>query len=185
MDFESNRIVQIGNVCIQWANLEYELAVAIWLMICVDNEVGKILTANLDVKQRATMAHAIAHQINAPIPFKRALKQVLEELRADLIHRRNEAVHAVHFTPFGPGVAKVEMHRGKGGRAPRPLKDNDLHALGKQINTLSFMLTTAIGVFAIHQAKLYKVALDDAETSLNILRKISATKSAGDTNGPS
>lgn len=115
MDQQISRNAQIGNICIQWSSLEYMLAHAIWLMCGVDQEVGKILTGNLDSKQRAMMAHALAHQINAPIPVKRAIKQTLDEMREELIHRRNEAVHGIHFTHPDPESVFIEMHRGKGG----------------------------------------------------------------------
>ena len=184
MVHENNQLVQIGNICIKWSNLEYELAVSIWLMTEVTPEVGKILTGNLDAKQRATMAHALAHQTNAPIPFKKVLKEVLDEMRAGLIHRRNEAVHAVHFLPYAPDIAKVEMHRGKGGRHARELRHSDLAQLGKALNIAGLKIATANLGFAEKLSANYADILWETETALTILQKIAATKSAGAKSGP-
>src|SRR5689334_13504090 len=124
MDDTSNRNQQIGNICVQWSSLEYILVQIIWLMAGVQEEVGKILTAHLDMKQRANMAFALAHQTNASYRLKKATKAVVDALqKGDLISRRNQAVHGVHFTIDEPGAVGIEMHRGKGGRGQRVQKD--------------------------------------------------------------
>src|SRR5690606_6694683 len=125
-------------------------ATGIWTMIGVDQEVGKILTGNLDAKQRATMAHALAWQTNAPPPFKKAVKEVLGAMRDDLIHRRNEAVHGIHFGSRQAPVAQIELHRGKGGRAPRELTNASLKELGDAINVAATKLANA-NVALIHK----------------------------------
>jgi len=106
-------------------------------MIKVDAEVGKILTASLDAKGRANMAHAIAHQVNAPRYLKLAIKKVLTALREGLLDGRNQAVHGIHFTAARPDAVMIEMHRGKGGRQQRPQLDSDLAALGTKINLIA------------------------------------------------
>ena len=75
MNHLTNRYVQIGNICVQWSAIEYHVAIAIWnLAGVVDQEIGKVLTASLDLKGRVTMAFKLAHIVTAPVPFKIALK---------------------------------------------------------------------------------------------------------------
>lgn len=137
MIHQANRNQQIGNICIQWAALEYQLAVAIWALAGLEAELGKVLTASLDVKARAVMAHTLAHETNAPRYLKIAIKKVLDAVRKDLLTRRNQAVHGIHFAGERPDMAMIEMHRGKGGRGRRPQSDRELYQLGQEINALS------------------------------------------------
>jgi len=99
-----------------------------------DMEIGKVLTANLDLKQRIGMGFTLANIVNAPLRFKRAIKTVQKALLdEDLIHRRNQAVHGIHFETGIPGAAGIEMHRGKGGRSQRIQYDTELHGLGTRL----------------------------------------------------
>ncbi|MXO73582.1 hypothetical protein [Alteraurantiacibacter buctensis] len=173
MDQQLNRSVQIGNICIQWSNLEYELALSIWLMLRIHDDLGKIVTASLDCKQRASMAFTLAHKTKAPYEFKQAQKEVLKEIRDGLLERRNEAVHAVHFKPYAFDTAKVEMHRGKGGREPRPLLDADLAELGQLIFKAGLRAAEANVLYASEIVKTSDVEFEPEETALSILRKIS------------
>lgn len=143
MDNATNRYVQIGNVCAQWSSLEYMLAVGIWLMIDVDEDIGKIVTGNLDAKQRATMAKALAWKLNAPFAFKTAIREVLDQMRSDLIDRRNEAVHGIHFGDESSTTISIELHRGKGGRDPRELTNESLAELGRAIHSAAAKMAQA------------------------------------------
>ena len=184
MDNPTNRNVQIGNICIQWSSLEYMLATGIWLLIGVHQDVGKIVTGNLDAKQRAMMAHALAWQTNAPVPYKQAVKQVLDEMRESLIQRRNEAVHAIHFGDVSQDTIEVELHRGKGGREPRQLRNDDLDKLGKSINAASTLLANANIELARHHVSELGFATEFAEMAETIRQNNSITKVVGETNGP-
>jgi hypothetical protein len=184
MDHQTNRNVQIGNVCVQWASLEYRLAVAIWIMVGVDMEIGKVLTASLDMKQRATMAFTLAHQTNAPIPFKNALKSVLTALREGLIDRRNQAVHGIHFTIDRPDAIGVEMHRGKGGRQQRIQEDKELSQLGRDINRAANEFAAALPAYVEFRFKgLAEISQGLADLKAIILNN-AETKDEGDVNGP-
>ena len=145
-------------------------------MLRVHDDVGKVVTASLDAKQRATMAFTLAEKTKAPFAFRQAMKETLNEVRKDLLHRRNEAVHAVHFEPYAIDVAKVEMHRGKGGRDPRPLKDTDLSDLGKRIFQTGLRVAESNIVYATELVKNSDLEFEPTETALSILRKISSTK---------
>lgn len=146
MDKQTNTNVQIGNICVQWASLEYVVSNAIWIMLRLDSEVGKIVTGNLDIKQRVSMVFALAHQTNAPIPFKNACKALRSELfdPKDLLHRRNLAVHGAHFTIPDNEKIQIEVHRGKGGKGPREIPVSELADLGREINAASNAFTTAL-----------------------------------------
>jgi hypothetical protein len=179
MDKQTNTNVQIGNICIQWASLEYVVSNAIWVVLRVDAEVGKIVTGNLDMKQRANMIFALAHQTNAPRPFKdacMALKKALFD-PGDLLHRRNLAVHGIHFFHHSNDTVQIEVHRGKGGRGPREIAVSDLQKLGNDINVASDNFARAF-IFYIQQSfpGLQSKGLDDIKA---ILLKTSAANADG------
>ncbi|MCC6925716.1 hypothetical protein [Novosphingobium sp.] len=182
----ANRIAQIGNICVQWSALEYHTAIAIWnLAGVVDQEIGKILTANLDLKQRVGMAFALAHTVNAPIPFKNAIKALQTALQnEDLIHRRNQAVHGIHFQIDEPGAAGIEMHRGKGGRVQRIQRDKDLNQLGARLAELrdSFLLALTAYVANLHADAV--ASIPSVKEALAIIENIASTNSRGDDKGP-
>lgn len=174
----SNRQLHIGNICIQWSNLEYSLATTIWLLIGVKVEVGKIVTANLDIKQRATMALALAHQTNAPIYLKNAIKKVLERLRDDLISERNQAVHATHFGEI-EGGSEIELHRGKGGRARRAQLDANLARTGAAIAEVSKAFHAELMKFADLKIEEAKKKRDQVGELRIILANISPASDEG------
>ena len=105
-------------------------------MAGLENEVGKIITGGLYMKARAQAAFAIANQVNAPRYLKFAIADVRKQLQDGLIERRNQAVHGIHMTSELPDAAKVELHRGKGGRQPRLQKDSELVDLNQKISEL-------------------------------------------------
>jgi hypothetical protein len=176
MDAQTNRNMQIGNVCIQWSGLEYTLAASIWMMIGVGEEVGKIITASLDAKNRAKMLFALAHVYNAPVSYKNAIKKVIKSLQDGLMDRRNVAVHGVHFTSDEPNSVGLEMHRGRGGRGRRTVPNSEFSALGREISDTNDAFVKA------HIAYIKKRYSGIAETSVGlatletILRNNSETK---------
>lgn len=184
VDDQVRRNSHIGNICIQWSALEYMLSQTIWALCGVDQEVGKIITANLDAKQRALMAHALAHQTNAPIVLKRAIKKTLDEMRDELIHRRNEAVHGIHFTHPDPTMIYVEMHRGKGGRNQRPLTNQGLLELGEKINVATTRMANALLKHVQSKAALVGREAEFVEMATSVLRNNSLIKDDGKKNGP-
>ncbi len=185
MDSETNRIAQIGNVCVQWSNLEYALANAIWMMIGVTQEPGKILTASLDAKNRAKMLYSLAHVYNVPVSYRNAIKRVVSALQDDLMNRRNIAVHGIHFPSQEPNSVGIEMHRGKGGRNQRTIPNSEFEALGNDIVKVRDDFTRA---YVAYVKKRYpamigkSVGLRDLES---ILRNNSETKADADEKGPS
>lgn len=100
-------------------------------------EKGKIVTASLDMKARGNMAYALAHQVNAPVSYRNAIKRVNTALREGLISRRNVAVHGIHFPSDIPNSIQIEMHRGKGGRARRTVNDAEFRNLGQEISDVA------------------------------------------------
>lgn len=183
MDHVQNRLIQTGNICVQWANLEYHLAVTIWVMAGVESEVGKILTGGMDMKTRASAAVAISHQMNAPRYLKMALAHVLKQLRdGGLIDRRNQAVHGVHMTSELPNAAKVELHRGKGGRQPRLQMDAELADLNQRLSSLC-------KTFDVSMARYIEERLGTGQAGVVAMRamveKMRETMAEGETSEPS
>ena len=177
-----NRIAQIGNICVQWSAIEYHAAIAIWNLAGInDQEIGKILTASLDLKQRVNMAFALAHQVNAPKEFKAAIKSLQTAIYDEnLIHLRNQAVHGIHFPVDEPEAIGIEMHRGKGGRGQRTQYDKDLVALGNRLQVLRDELAAAVMAYAKH--RVFEMAgqaglLKEAEA---IFANIAKTNSLGE-----
>ena len=185
MDAQTNRIAQIGNVCVQWSNLEYVLATAIWLIIGVNEEAGKILTASLDAKNRAKMLYSLAHVYNAPVSYKNAVKRVMKALQDGLMDRRNVAVHGVHFPSTQNDSVGIEMHRGKGGRNQRTIPNSEFASLGNDITKVrdDFVKSHITYVKKIYPKLVGRsIGLQDLEA---ILTNNSATKADDETNGPS
>lgn len=177
-----NRIAQIGNICAQWSSLEYHAAMAIWNLADIhDMEVGKILTASLDLKQRVGMAFALAHTVNAPFTFKKAIKSLQTALRnEDLIELRNQAVHGIHFTVDEPAAIGVEMHRGKGGRGRRVQYDKDLVALGQRLTELR----NEFAAIVMQQIENKKAEMKSHADALAMLVNSAATNSRAEDSGP-
>jgi len=177
-----NRIAQIGNICAQWSTLEYHAAMAIWNLAGIDDmEIGKILTASLDLKQRVNMAFALAHTVNAPFAFKKAIKSLQTALQNEnLIHLRNQAVHGIHFTVDEPAAIGVEMHRGKGGRGQRIQYDKDMHALGQRLTELRDEFAAVV----MKQMEDRKAEMKAHAEAMAMLVNSAATNSRGDDSGP-
>ena len=182
----TNRLQQIGNICQQWSCLEYLLANAIWLLTGIHNpEVGKIVTANLDFKQRVSMVFALAHETNAPVPFKIAIKKLQDEVRnGELIHKRNQAVHGIQFPADRPDAVEIEMHRGKGGRKPRIQLDADLNALGNDIARVrdDFSKSLVGLIEHVHADRVQR--LKSLGELKDIIRNSSANIDGSEMNGP-
>lgn len=132
-----NRLSQVGNICTQWAWIEYQFALVIWSVLSLDEATGKIVSGGLDMLPRANMAINLANHLNAPRKLTSDLTAARAAIQKDLSGRRNRAVHGVTFTsPNHPGSHLVEVHRGEGGRERNPLTDDDLKALGAELHTL-------------------------------------------------
>ena len=187
MDDTTNRNVQIGNICVQWSCLEYQVAVAIWNLAGIyDPEIGKVMTASLDLKGRVIMAFKLAHITNAPVPFKMAIKTLQSALQSeDLYHRRNQAVHGIHFEIEQPGAVGVEMHRGPGGRDQRIQTDKELNQLGQRITELrdSFFAAVLDLIQSIHPDAV--ASMDSFKSAITMIENNSTTNERGEACGPS
>jgi len=133
-----DRNTQIGNICWQWAHLEYLIALAIWAMLRIDHETGKVVTGGLDIKPRVNMAINLGHHLRAPKEAIQALIDVRTALDDDLITKRNRAVHGHRLLdPDDPTADLVEVHRGKGDRKRSPQTNQDLRALGIHVKAVA------------------------------------------------
>lgn len=130
------RLAYIGNICTQWAGLEYKVAHCIWYLLSLDAETGKIVTGGLDMQPRLNMAINLARHLGGPKPLLDQLIATRSAVQDKLDTRRNRAVHGVQFWYPDDGVMSVEVHRGKGGRDRQPVSDDELYDLGNEIHAV-------------------------------------------------
>src|SRR5208337_1483648 len=145
-----DRLVQIGNICRQWAQIELHVARAIWCMLGVDHESGVILTGGLNMSSRVTIAIKLAKHLNTPSIAIDALKATQKVLDNHLEERRNQAVHGIVFLhPNDPSIEIFEMHRGK-RKGRQHLSNKDLDKLSKELAELEITLHSELmraGIF--------------------------------------
>jgi len=142
----TDRNVQIGNICVQWAHLELLLAQAIWAARELDEKSGSVETANLNIKERAQAALAECKKQSKPDNICDALQRICKSFKmGDIIDRRNQAIHGHRFSdPDDPAAEIVVMHRGEiaGKRVKR--RDAELAQLGRDISDLHKPLMEAL-----------------------------------------
>ena len=159
-----NRLFYIGNICAQWSSLEYQFAKAIWHLLGIDDETGKIVTGGTDMIPRIRLAVNLARHLNAPLAICRALEGARDKLlAANLDERRNRAVHGIRFAMDGDDdlrVVEIEVHRGKGGRHRQQETTLELYDVGSELSVIVNDLREALtqeGLFASPQSRPAKV----------------------------
>lgn len=161
--FINQRLASVGDVCIQWANVEYQVAHIIWCVLDVNMEVGKIVTGGLDMQPRLNVAIILAKQLDAPTYLIDGLVQARKDIQDGLDIKRNRAVHGVtYFDPALP-TAMVELHRGKGPKTPVEFSNDDLEIFRGELNNLGNRLNQLFNQFA---------ADEQARAAITITRKI-------------
>jgi hypothetical protein len=142
----NDRNTQIGNVCHQWAHLEFLLAIVIWKLLHIDEDTGRIVTGGLDILPRINMGIALAEHLKAPPVLKRSLKDTRTALQDGLLERRNRAIHGIRFiNPADPYSSELFlMHRGKGAGVATTQTNKDLAQIGKDIVALHEPLLSAM-----------------------------------------
>lgn len=151
------RMIHIGNICGQWASVEYVLSILIWQLLKVDSETGKILTGGLDMMPKLNMAITLGNHLRAPRALVQSVIVARSAIQCGIDVRRNQAVHGVSFliseSPFSVGV---EVHRGKGRRQKEIVTNDQLHDLATELSQISCTLDEACkhyGVFEIEVSK--------------------------------
>lgn len=130
----NDRNTQIGNICFQWAHLEFLLALTIWALLRLDSVTGRIVTGGLDIRPRVKMAIDLAESLRAPAELIDALKSVRKKVESDLNDRRNRAIHGHRFIdPDDPSLELVVTHRGKNAGKFLGQSNKDLADLGRDI----------------------------------------------------
>ena len=152
--YGAERLALVGNICHQWANIEYQIACAIWSLLGVDEATGIILTGGLLMRPRVNMATKLAKHLSAPQKVIAALTEVHSALEV-LEEKRNKAVHGVRFANLNdPASEYFEMHRGKKGRH---LETNDsLRELAQDLANLGTRLYSELnqsGLFHLPMVK--------------------------------
>jgi len=142
----TNRNVQIGNICSQFAHLELLLAQAIWSALGLTEETGLSLTGSLNIEDRAKLATELCCKQGKPDKVVEELKKVRKELKASrIIERRNRAIHGHRFPdPNDPASEFVVLHRGKDAGIKKKRSDTELAQIGKDIAALHKPLFAAM-----------------------------------------
>lgn len=152
----SDRHAYVGNICHQWANIEYQLVLAIWAMLGIDQETGIILTGGVPIRARADMAVKLAKHLKAPEPALQTFKWIQKELESGIEDRRNLAVHGVRTANDSDSASEFfEMHRGR-SKGRNIQTNDDLLTLSKEISALGSRLHTELfssGIFNLPQIK--------------------------------
>lgn len=130
----SDRNLQIGNICFQWAHLEYLLSITIGILLRVEPKTSQIISSGLDILPRTNMALALAHHLTAPRSLVDGLKAVRRDLQdgKKLLERRNRAVHGHRQLHPSPDREIFNVYRGKGAGAIEQT-NADLHRIGNDI----------------------------------------------------
>jgi len=142
----TNRNVQIGNICSQFAHLELLLAQAIWSALGLTEEAGLSVTGSLNIEARARLAVELCEKQGKPKQVVEELRRVRKELQASkVIERRNHAIHGHRFpNPDDPASEFVVVHRGKDAGVKIKRTDAELAQVGKDIAALHTPLFAAM-----------------------------------------
>lgn len=134
----TNRNVQIGNICSQFAHLELLLAQAIWSVLKLKEETGLVVTGSLGIEARSKMAVELCKKLGAPDEVVSELKNVRKNLQAlKIVERRNHAIHGHRFPdPDDPAAEFVIIHRGKNAGIKIKRADGELAKIGTDIADL-------------------------------------------------
>ena len=122
------------------------------------------------------MAWAIADEIKAPFYIRTVIKSALQAIRDELLYGRNQAVHGIHMGSYGAGTAKIEMHRGKGGRGMREQTDESLRSLAAKIHAHA----KAIGEATLRLRSEKMTEYDGAKALINMVRTMSESPISDD-----
>lgn len=159
---QNDRNVQVGNICVQWAHLEYLLMLAIGALMRVDEHTAKLLAGGLPIRARAKMAWELAVHLEAPAEAATALKAAYDRVANKLDDRRNRAVHGHRLAIPGRSDAETfELYRGKGIGKRVIQTDADLAKLGADIGATASELHSAMlssGVFHAAGGKPARIA---------------------------
>lgn len=103
----------IGQVCVQWGLLEVSVEAAIWQTASVQNDIGRVITSQLQMQSKMDLLESLLYQ-NQPIlaPF---FKKVAVYIRSCLIGKRNLVVHGVWIQlPDEKDMAVISKFSSKG-----------------------------------------------------------------------
>lgn len=160
-------LVLIGNIAAQWSNLEYRIAIVIWILLGLKEETGKIVTGGLDMLPRVNMAIKLSRHLKCPRNLIDTLVKIRMELQDSLQEERNRAMHGIQFSDSN-GDLEVEVHRGKGGWNRRPLSISSLNQTGKRLHELSNELTEAIAKAAPKLREILLMMAKNIEETISL-----------------
>lgn len=138
-----DRLIQVGNICRQWAYVEYLFSVVIWAALKLDRETGMIVTGGLDMLPRANMAINLAKHLNMDASIREALTNARATLQAgslSLVDKRNIAVHGLELRTQGTS-STMEVHRGKGAFREHEFGNDQLREIGAAVQKIHEQLS--------------------------------------------
>lgn len=134
----------IGNVCVQFANLELILAATIFSLLNIDRHRGAIVTGGMDMKARFAVALALLEEMRSPGSMRRRLKAIQAEFRTkNLGERRNQAVHGAH--KFENDKYTLTMLRYPKAQREQEITPDQLAQLGSELQSLSHAAYDLLG----------------------------------------
>ncbi|MCF6292731.1 MAG: hypothetical protein L3J04_04980 [Robiginitomaculum sp.] len=131
----NDRNLQIGNICFQWAHLEYLMMLTIGSLLRIDEDTAKIVSAGRDIQARINLSLALANHLNAPKDAVDAIKELRTKLQKEkILDRRNMAIHGHRVLDSNDARGElVEVHFGKGKHQKISQTNETLATLGKGI----------------------------------------------------
>lgn len=143
-------LAQIGLIAVQWSHLEVVFSNAIWYLLRLDVETGKIVTGGLDMVPRANMAINLARHLKAPKVLIDGLVLARKKIQDGLDQRRNQIIHGVQRSGRDHSTALIDVHRGKGSRQTSEVSLDDLIKLSAGLKAVREPL----------DAIIYKLVID-------------------------
>lgn len=137
-------LANVGNLCSQWAFLEYCFSITIWHLLKLDKETGMIVTGGMDILPRVNMVLNLAQHLKADGKIVEAARVARRALQDDLINDRNKFVHGVFSSSKTiPGI-DVEIHRGRGDRRRHPVTPDQVAATANRVHRVAFAYCDAL-----------------------------------------
>lgn len=103
----------IGQVCVQWGLLEVSIESAIWQTSNVQNDIGRVITAQLQMQGKMDLLESLLYQSQPTLaPY---FKKVAVYIRGCLLGKRNLVIHGVWLqSPRNKTSASISKFSSRG-----------------------------------------------------------------------
>jgi hypothetical protein len=160
------RMATVGYICLQWAAFEAIVATAIWEMLGLEEDVGRIVTGGLDMRPRLNMAVRLAEKLKMPGPYTQALIDARKAMDDGLEARRNFVVHGIHqWREDRDSPLVLDLHRGKRTK-PEPFTDEQLQELADDLRDAMTAMAAGLSPLCLSMAdQMLKAAREAGSVS--------------------